>query len=51
MESLRELEKLDWNEPGMKQAAKTYRKIKNQEIESLITLSDEVRRALLVRQF
>ena len=49
-ESLKELEELDCNKLGMGQAAKTYAKIKREELSSLSTLGDNAR-ALLVRQF
>ena len=51
MESLEELENLDWNILGMAQAAKTYTKIKKEELSSISRLSDDARWALLVRHF
>ena len=50
-ESLNELEELDCNKLGMAQAAKTYAKIKREELSSLRTLRDDAKRALLVRYF
>jgi glutamine synthetase len=50
-ESLKELEELDYKRLGMAQAAKRYAKLKREELTSLGTLSDDARRALLVRHF
>jgi len=50
-ESLNELEKADWKESGLTEAAATYAKIKRHELISLRKLSHDDRRALLLRHF
>lgn len=50
-ESLKALRDFDWSNMGLDQAVTTYAKIKEQELISLQSLSEDERRALMIRQF